>query len=102
MSEVENVRIARTNVPDFVADILIDDGDTLRIPGRTVRAVLTPGHTDGHLSFAAEHDGIVFTGDHVLPVIFSGVGLGSRLQVDPIGDFLTSLDRISTFDGFVA
>lgn len=100
MSEVDDVRIARESAPDFKADSVLDDGDTLPIPGRTLRAVLTPGHTDGHLSFVAEEDGIVVTGDHVLPVIYSGLGLGSRLQVDPIGDYLASLDRISAFDRF--
>lgn len=102
MAEVDDVRVARQSSPDFTADRLLDDGDILNIAGRTVRAVLTPGHTDGHLSFAAEDDGVIITGDHVLPVIFSGLGLGSRLQLDPIGDLLASLEKISAFDDFEA
>lgn len=98
MSEVDSVLVAREKSPGFVADRLLDDGDELPIPGRHLRAVSTPGHTDGHLSFVDEPSGLVFTGDHVLPVIYSGLGLGSRLQTDPIGDFFASLERISAYD----
>lgn len=100
MPEVDDVLRARESTPGFTADLLLDPGDELPIPGRSLVTVPTPGHTDGHLSFVDESDGLVFTGDHVLPVIFSGLGLGSRLQKDPIGDFLSSLDRIATYDHY--
>jgi glyoxylase-like metal-dependent hydrolase (beta-lactamase superfamily II) len=100
MSEVESVLVAREKAPGFVADLLLDDGDELPIPGRSIRALSTPGHTDGHLSYVDEQSGLVFTGDHVLPVIFSGLGLGSRLQTDPIGDFFASLERVAAYDDY--
>ena len=81
------------------ADVLLDDGDLLPIAGRTVRALATPGHTRGHLSFFDETDGLLFTGDHVLPRINSGVGLGGRGPTNPLRDFLASLDRL---DGYGA
>ncbi len=100
MSAVGEVLVAREKSPGFVADLLLDDGDDLPIPGRSIRVISTPGHTDGHLSFVDDAQELVFTGDHVLPVIYSGLGLGSRLQVDPISDYLSSIERIAHYDAF--
>ncbi len=100
MSEVDAIVVAREKSPGFVADLLLDPGDTLPIPGRSLVAVATPGHTDGHLSFTDDSLQLVITGDHVLPVIYPGLGLGSRLQVDPIGDYLAGLERIAAYDSY--
>jgi glyoxylase-like metal-dependent hydrolase (beta-lactamase superfamily II) len=79
------------------ADLLLEDGDVLPVPGRTIRALWTPGHTSGHLCFVDEADGLLFTGDHVLPRINSGLGLGGRTATNPLGDYLASLGRL---DGY--
>ncbi|MES2171101.1 MAG: MBL fold metallo-hydrolase [Actinomycetota bacterium] len=100
MPEVDAVAVAREKSPGFVADLLLDPGDTLPVPGRSLTAVATPGHTDGHLSFVDDSLQLVITGDQVLPVIYPGLGLGSRLQVDPIGDYLAGLERIAVYDSY--
>jgi glyoxylase-like metal-dependent hydrolase (beta-lactamase superfamily II) len=100
MPEVDALAVAREKSPGFVADLLLDPGDTLPIPGRALTAVATPGHTDGHLSFVDHGLELVITGDQVLPVIYPGLGLGSRLQVDPIGDYLGGLERIAEYDDY--
>lgn len=38
--------------------------------------------------------GILFSGDHVLPNQFPGIGLGGRPTTNPIADYLSSLDRV--------
>ncbi len=80
------------------ADVLVTDGEVLDIPGRAIQAVLTPGHTPGHICLVDAHDGLVFTGDHVLPTIHPGLGLGGETATNPIGDYLGSLERIAEFD----
>lgn len=75
------------------ADLLLDDGDRLEVSGRTIEVVHTPGHTAGHLCLR-DSDGLVFTGDHVLPNINPGLGLGGVTGTDPIADYLASLDRV--------
>ena len=84
--------------PQRAADLLVADGELLDIPGRTIQVVLTPGHTPGHICLVDAEDGLVFTGDHVLPTIHPGVGLGGETATNPIGDYLASLDRIAVFD----
>lgn len=86
----------RYGQPGFHADSPDADG-LVRIPGHDLEAVRTPGHTPGHLTFASATDGLVFTGDHVLPIIHPGLGLGGP-QDNPLGDYLASLEAIARFD----
>ena len=90
----------RRGTTAFLADDVLEDGEPLAIPGRAIDAILTPGHTAGHLCFVDRDDSILFSGDHVLPVIYPGIGLGSVYQPNPIGDYLDSLDAISRLDDF--
>ncbi|PYY45261.1 MBL fold metallo-hydrolase [Curtobacterium sp. MCBD17_023] len=76
------------------ADLLLADGDVLPIPGRTISTLWTPGHTGGHVCFVDEPDGLLFTGDHVLPRINPGVGLGGRTGTNPLRDVLDSLAKL--------
>lgn len=91
------IGLGRSEAP--YADLLLADGDVLPIPGRTIRTLWTPGHTAGHVCFVDEADGLLFTGDHVLPRINSGIGLGGRTATNPLGDYLASLGRL---DGYAA
>ncbi|MFJ7286739.1 MBL fold metallo-hydrolase [Curtobacterium sp. NPDC098951] len=89
------IGLGRTAEP--FADLLLEDGDVLPVAGRTIRTLWTPGHTAGHCCFVDEPDGLLFTGDHVLPRINSGIGLGGRTDANPLGDYLASLGRL---DGY--
>jgi glyoxylase-like metal-dependent hydrolase (beta-lactamase superfamily II) len=50
-----------------------------------------PGHADGHLGFL--RDGVLIAGDHLLQRISPAVGLYPESRPDPLGDYLTSLER---------
>ena len=73
-------------------DRFIEDGDEINLAGQpalTLRAMHTPGHTRGHLSFYEARTGALITGDNIL-------GLGSVLIDPPEGnmrDYLASLER---------
>ena len=45
------IELGWDRLPPFDCDVLIDDGDVLTFGDMTIRCVLTPGHTDGTLSF---------------------------------------------------
>ncbi|MFB2580123.1 MBL fold metallo-hydrolase [Herbiconiux sp. P15] len=79
-----------------LADVLLDDDEHLAIPGRTVRVLPTPGHTPGHIALVDERERLLFTGDHLLPTLFPGIGLGGPTP-DAIGDYLRSLDALEPF-----
>jgi glyoxylase-like metal-dependent hydrolase (beta-lactamase superfamily II) len=80
-------------------DRLLEDGAALDVPGRDVRALLTPGHTAGHLSYLLARERLLCSGDHILPHISPHVGLWLAADdADPLGDYLRSLDRCADLD----
>jgi glyoxylase-like metal-dependent hydrolase (beta-lactamase superfamily II) len=94
--EVEAVAVGRPDAP-ALPDRELGDGDLVELPGRKLRAVHTPGHTPGHICLHLEDADRLFTGDHVLPDITPHVGIYpyDRDDVNPLGDFLDSLDRVA-------
>lgn len=101
--------LAAKGLPPFIPrqrpDVTIGDGDFLPDHGITGelgwRAVLTPGHTPGHLCFADDRRKLLIAADHVLPEIFPGIGLGvASLGGNPVKDYLAALDRLAEFDDY--
>ncbi|MDL9979344.1 MBL fold metallo-hydrolase [Microbacterium sp. ASV49] len=83
-------------VPTTVADVLVADGDRIELgDAGSLDVLLTPGHTSGHMCLVDRARGVVLSGDHVLPRIYAGVGIGTLPGTDPLGDYLDSLDRIA-------
>jgi glyoxylase-like metal-dependent hydrolase (beta-lactamase superfamily II) len=56
----------------------------------------TPGHADGHLALL--RDRVLIAGDHLLPTISPAVGLYPDSRPDPLGDYLSSLERTASLD----
>ena len=77
-------------------DEWLDPGE-IKLAGRTLRAVATPGHTRGHLVFLDEDAGVMFSGDHVLPHITPSIGLEAARARLPLGDFLHSLQLLLSY-----
>jgi glyoxylase-like metal-dependent hydrolase (beta-lactamase superfamily II) len=75
-------------------DIWFSDDDSIPVGVRSLRAVATPGHTQGHFVFADETEGLLFAGDHVLPTITPSVGFEPAYAENPLGDYLASLVKV--------
>lgn len=105
----------RNGVPEPVADELIVQGHAYapfiryardprllregdRVGGWEV--VELPGHADGHLGLV--RDGVLVAGDHLLPQITPAVGLYPESRPDPLGDYLTSLERTAALGARLA
>lgn len=73
-------------------DRFIEEGDAIELSGEpriTLRAMHTPGHARGHLSFYEERMGALIAGDNI-------AGFGSVLIEPPEGDvrnYLSTLER---------
>jgi glyoxylase-like metal-dependent hydrolase (beta-lactamase superfamily II) len=88
------------NAPIIEIDIPLADGDELDVPGRTLVAISTPGHSAGHLCFHDPGNRLLFAGDVVLPKRNPPIGsFALDEQVDPLSDFFDSLDRLAELDG---
>jgi glyoxylase-like metal-dependent hydrolase (beta-lactamase superfamily II) len=77
-------------------DRLLTDGERLQLPGWSLEAVWTPGHTPGHLCFYERDYELLLSGDHVLPRISPNISSHPMQGPNPLGDFLRSLDRLLT------
>lgn len=74
------------------------DNEIVTFAGREWVAVHTPGHTNDHLCLYSPTDGIVLSGDHVLPTITPHIS-GLIAGADPLAQFFSSLDRVAALDG---
>ncbi len=70
-----------------VADETLSDGAVVRIGGRTLRALHTPGHRFDHLCYLLEDARTIFAGDLV-------AGTGTVVIAPPEGDLLDYLNSL--------
>jgi len=76
----------------------VRNGEVLRLAGRDMFAVYTPGHTTDHLCVHDPEEGLLFSGDHILPTITPHIsGLGQ--DPDPLASFFRSLDACVELEG---
>ncbi|MBE9375491.1 MBL fold metallo-hydrolase [Saccharopolyspora sp. HNM0983] len=67
----------------------------IELESRTLCVVPTPGHTRGHVVFADEQAGLLFSGDHVLPHITPSIGAEVARSAAPLAEFLDSLQLLA-------
>lgn len=88
---------ARSFAPSGVFDaITVKDGDKISVGAYEFTCVWVPGHTPGQMCLYLPERKLMFTADHILfditPNITSWLGVE-----DSLGDYLQSLQKISTF-----
>ena len=99
VGEVRANVLPRSQPAGLAADVMLEDGELLPIPGRAVRVIHTPGHTLGSVCLHDEDAALLYTGDHVLPIVNPGLGLGGFLPGDdPLGMALDSYAGIAAYD----
>lgn len=82
--------------PEYEGYRILNHGDVLEAGGYRLTALLTPGHTPGHMCYWMEEQGVMFTGDHILfditPNITAWVGVENSLS-----DYMESLRMIRKY-----
>ncbi len=78
--------------------ISVSDEQVVRLAGREWVSVHTPGHTEDHLCLLDPVEGLLLSGDHVLPTITPHIG-GMTDQPDPLARFFASLERMEQLPG---
>lgn len=83
------------------ADVRLEHGDLLDVPGRRLRVLHTPGHTEGSICLYDETTRSLFSGDTLLPMVHAGIGLsGGRepAQENPLARYFDSLQLLADLD----
>lgn len=83
------------------ADRELADGEVFEFDGWAVEAILTPGHTPGHLCLYERNHRVLFTGDHVLSRITPNCSLSQEdeeIDRSPLAEYLDSLRKVAAFD----
>ncbi len=75
-------------------DLWIERDRTFEVGTRTLDAVHTPGHTPGHYVYADRSEGVLFSGDHVLPTITPSIGFTVPPADQPLSQFMASLAKV--------
>lgn len=75
-------------------DAWLRDGEAVRVGGRTLQVIHTPGHTRGHVVFVDREAALMFSGDHILPHITPSIGFESAPTRRPLGSYLSSLELV--------
>ena len=79
-------------------DITLRGGETISAGAFKLQVLWTPGHSPGHVCLYEPNKKILFAGDHVLPVITPNVSLQPQSDLNPLGDFLNSLNVVKQLD----
>jgi glyoxylase-like metal-dependent hydrolase (beta-lactamase superfamily II) len=88
----------RPFVDSVAPDVLLEDGQRPEVPGWDVTAIWTPGHSPGHLCFWEGALRLMLSGDHVLPRITPNIPFHPQAGIDPLSDFLASLDKLEPYE----
>jgi hydroxyacylglutathione hydrolase len=68
-------------------DVLVKEGDIVRIGSHTAHVMTVPGHTQGHVAFHLADDGAIFTGDTLF-----AMGCGRLFEGTP-ADMFANMQR---------
>jgi len=79
-------------------DIILKDGDKITVASSEFKIMLTPGHSPGHICLYEPKRKLFFSGDHILPDIFTHVGFHPQSGVNPLADFFKSLESLANLD----
>ena len=87
----------------FVSEVVsatsaLQDEQSLTVGERTWSVVHTPGHSRSHVCLWSAQDGVLISGDHLLPAITPHIDFRRGADADPLGEFLASLTRIEKLD----
>ena len=86
------------NIPPAKPDVFLNGGETILCGAFNLQVIWTPGHAPGHICLYESTEKLLFSGDHILPVITPNISLTPHSKNNPLGDFIESMDAINRLD----
>jgi glyoxylase-like metal-dependent hydrolase (beta-lactamase superfamily II) len=75
-------------------DVLLKGDEIITCGAFNLKVIWTPGHSPGHVCLYEPVQKILFSGDHILPVITPNISLTPASNGNPLGDYLKSLEAV--------
>ncbi len=75
-------------------DIILKGGEVISVDPFQLQMLWTAGHSPGHISVYEPSQGVLFSGDFLLPHITPNISLCPEGRPNPLGDYLTTLKGI--------
>lgn len=94
----KNKYVFKSDVKPMHIDRYLEDGEKITLGDQDLEVIWTPGHSYEHICLLNQKDRILFSGDHVLPKITSHVALYSYRKHNPLGEYLSSLEKVENID----
>lgn len=79
-------------------DVMLQGNETIAVGTFSFQIMWTPGHDPGHICLYEPAQKILFSGDHVLPVITPHISLQTQSDINPLADFINSLNLVKQLD----
>lgn len=79
-------------------DRRLNGGEVVEFGRFRIEAVATPGHSPGHVVFLESTEGLLLSGDHVLPRITPNISAFVGHGRSTLHDYLDSLERVAALD----
>ncbi|MEE9201972.1 MAG: MBL fold metallo-hydrolase [Dehalococcoidia bacterium] len=96
--DLANLQSASMPVLEYVTVTMPDQslygGEVLNIGRFNLEVLWTPGHSPGHICLWEPEHKILFSGDHILPVITPNISYHVQSGDSPLGDFINSLNKL--------
>ena len=97
--ELQRIPLNRARfVKPVLPEVVLRGSETVSMGIFNFQVIWTPGHSPGHICLYEPAQKILFSGDHVLPVITPNVSLQPQSDSNPLGNFLKSLDKVKQLD----
>ena len=90
--------LTRRGLVENEPNVRVADAEVIVLGGREWVGVHTPGHTGDHLCLFDPADGVLLSGDHVLPTITPHIS-GMTQSTDSLADFFAALHKVADLDG---
>lgn len=83
--------------PNPEVDFMLEGNEEL-LPGSDLWTIWTPGHSPGHICIHDRKRKLLFSGDHILPVITPHVSLFPGDEGNPLGEFISRQKDLRNLD----
>ena len=79
-------------------DIELEGGEVVNLGSITLEVIWTLGHSMGHVCYYDRENRMLFTGDHILPIITPAIAVMPGTHENPLAGFMESMNVLEKYE----